>query len=159
MPADPSRGDLIRVTAMGLMDSLAPLQTTQQRKSCIDNEYASQNQPTPQQHRCLPSGMQRKCAENQPKKATTHIAHENSRTWKVPEQETQRRRSNQPLDRGITRHAGKRITQRCEQAEGERLGTSDAIDPIHEVEQIEPPDQAHTRQCKPHRPKVKRMAE
>ncbi|CAI8831339.1 hypothetical protein EMIT0P12_20744 [Pseudomonas sp. IT-P12] len=57
VPSISTRGKLVGMTAMSLIDFVAAQQSTNQRERRIDYEHTQQYHPGPEQVRGLPSGL------------------------------------------------------------------------------------------------------
>ncbi len=139
---------LVRVTSVGLVEPFAVRHSADQCDRGIDNEHTKQDHPTPEQPVRHPTGLQRQCAEHESEKAAAHITHEDLGGGPIPHEKAQRcRREHERGNPHVLARRRESAQERRTHADGDGFDASNAIDTIHEIREVEHPDEIQRRDC------------
>ncbi len=140
-----TRQPLIGMAAMSLRQSLAAPEAPDQSDRRVAEKDAAQNQPGQQCGRVSDSACNRQHRNDIPQVTAADVTHEYPRGRPVPGQEAECRGGDHDSALRCGRTGCGNIGQQRTAHQYEyRLGSGDAVDAIHEIEQVEHPDD---REC------------
>lgn len=159
-----TRSILVCVTAMRLINLVSPQQPAQQGQGGINNEYPQQDEPTPEELRRDPCGLQGKATNDNPQETATSIPHEDPRRREIPEKEPrhrgcQQRRQPNALGCLIGTYTTDHDKQGSANAHTHSLNAGNPIDTVHEIVEIEHPYQIERRSYVSNPPQIDHKAE
>ncbi|MNM49627.1 hypothetical protein D3C81_606340 [compost metagenome] len=129
------------MAAMGLINLVPAQQPTNEGKGGINDKDAQQNEPGPEEQWVRPCRIERHHRQYDAQKTTAGIAHEDFRRRKIPDKETQDGHRQYKRSNGEAAVARDPVNQASTDTGANRLDAGQTINTIHEVVEIEHPDQ------------------
>ena len=144
---------------MRLVEALAAAHPAYQRGRGVDHEAAEKDEPAPED---LGGGLgapQREHAKNDADEPAPGVAHEDFRGWKVPGQESGNAARQCDRDEPVLRGSCQPPAQRAAQACRDGFYAGDAVDAVHEVVEVDHPDDVRGSQRNAEPAEIDRHAE
>jgi len=139
--AVPARRVLIGVAAVGFAEAFAAGDAAHQRHGCVDHEAAAEDEPAPEELGRGVAAPKRERGDHAAEKAAAGVAHEDARRREVPDQEAGDAGGEGDGERPVALRLREPPYECAAERDGDRFETGDAVDTVHEIEEVDGPDE------------------